>query len=180
MAVATHLLCLVAVVLAFANVATAQLSTSLPQNTDDDIRIPLSKAPCYTCSYCAAYQIPEVGPVALNLTFTSDTRMNIAPSVMGFNLAGCNGVKYLYDSAAHELVFPRQSTDCISLLVLSYVEPLTSVFGLDGDIKGALGLWLSTFNQCGASKRVMAPQDAPLARPCYPCSYCGSYSNFLI
>jgi len=147
MAVATHLLCLVAVVLAFANVAASQ-SLTMPQSTTEDIHIPLGKTPCYPCSFCSAVQIPFVGPLALNLSFTSDTRINIATRFLGRDIADCNGVQYLYDKTALELVFPKQSTDCVVLLALSYIEPLSRVAGLDSDLKSVLGMWFNSYGQC--------------------------------
>jgi len=153
MASAMNVLCVVAALLAIVNVAAAANqpdSTSQPQDTADDIHLSMDRAPCVPCSYCVWYNIPLFGPLTVNVSFVSDTKMNADITFLS-NTARCLDIKYRVDNGPKELVIPKQSTNCGGLLALSYVEPISKKLDLDRQARDSTRNWLTTFSQCAGN-----------------------------
>jgi len=151
-------LCLTAAVLAIVSFAAAervqqqQDLTTLPQDTVEDIRLLMDRSPCVPCAYCVSYNIPMFGPLNLNVSFTSNTKLRVLAHFFD-QTATCDNIEYRIDTSngQKELVIPKQSTDCIGILVLSYVRPVSRKLGLDRNARDGFRRWLTTFDQCAGN-----------------------------
>jgi len=144
----------IAALVAIVGLAAAQTqdTTTLPQDTADDIHLLLDRTPCALCSYCVSYNIPMFGPLNMNVTFKSDTKLSIVTNFFSRS-ATCDGILYNVENVngQKELVIPKQSTDCVGLLVLSYAEPVSLKLGLDRHERDGIRRWLTTFDQCAGN-----------------------------
>jgi len=156
MAATMRLLCLVAAIAALAAAVDQSGSSttgnlpdywSLPQDTNDDIRLDLDRAPIVGSSYCKSYDMPFFGRFDLNITFIDNTKLDAVTNFMGQKVR-CAAVKYRIDHGPDTLVFPKQTTDCVGLLVLSYIEPVSMKLGLDRQVRSGLRKWMTALNQC--------------------------------
>jgi len=147
-------ICVIAALLAVVSFAAADQGqidyTSLPQNTADDIHLPVERAPTVPSSFCFPYSIPMLGRLDLNISFVNATKLRLVSKFLD-RPSFCDNIEYRFDNSAKEVIIPKQNTDCVSLLVLSYVMPVSQKLGLDKQARDGLRAWMRTANQCAGT-----------------------------